>query len=250
MLILALVLAASTPKHDWLGPEMPLPLAVRTPQDLAFKSAAERQYLIFNLLASGKLAWDQGDFATAASRWESLLQIPGLDPEVDKVVRPFAEQARAKAGGKPGEVPPPPPPRESTQRESPRRREAASTSVEGTVSGGGAAGPGGAVITLKRIDGSMPALQPTRKVVLQRGKAFVPRVLAVPAGSSVVFRNEDAINHNVFSLSPHFDTGLYGAGGEKEETFERAGVVQLLCNIHSSMIGYLVVVDTPYYAQA
>ena len=121
-LILALMLAASA-KHEWLGPEMPLPLAVRSPQDLAFKSAAERQYLIFNLLASGKLAWDQGDFATAASRWESLLQIPGLDPEVDKVVRPFAEQARAKAGGKPGEVPPPPPPRESTQRESPRRQD-------------------------------------------------------------------------------------------------------------------------------
>src|SRR5438067_4138097 len=140
-LILALMLAASA-KHEWLGPEMPLPLAVRTPQDLEFKSAAERQYLIFNLLASGKLAWDQGDFATAAARWESLLSVPGLDAEIDKVVRPFAEQARAKAGGKPGEIPPPPPPRESVQREElrpVRKREPVSASVEGTVSGGGAA---------------------------------------------------------------------------------------------------------------
>ena len=35
----------------WLGEELPLPLSVRTPQDLAVKNVAERQYLIFNLLA-------------------------------------------------------------------------------------------------------------------------------------------------------------------------------------------------------
>ena len=106
------------------------------------------------------------------------------------------------------------------------------------------------MVSLKRTDGPMPKLMPARKVVLQHGKAFVPRVLAVAEGSSVIFRNDDPINHNVFSLSPHFDTGLYGAGGEKEEVFDKAGVVQLLCNIHSSMIGYVVVVDTPWFAQA
>lgn len=245
MILVALLLAASGGKHDWLGAEMPLPLAVRTPQDLAFKTQAERQYLIFNLLASGKLAWDERDYATAAARWESLLSVPGLDPEIDKVVRPFAEEARSRAGGKSADVPPPP-----REERAPPRRQSETVTVEGSVSGGGQAGPGGAVITLKRTDGPMPRIVPSKKVVLQRGKAFVPRVLAVAAGSSVVFRNEDPINHNVFSLSPHFDTGLYGAGGEKEETFDKPGVVQLLCNIHSSMIGYVVVVDTPYYTQA
>src|SRR5205807_3741985 len=130
-----------------------------------------------------------------------------------RVVRPFAEEARKKAGGKAGDVPPPPTERVSRPTEDrapPRRRpaEAEGVSVEGTVSGGGQAGPGGAVITLKRTDGPMPKIAPAKKVVLQRGKAFVPRVLAVALGSSVVFRNEDPINHNVFSLSPHFDTGL------------------------------------------
>src|SRR5207248_5831105 len=184
---------------------------------------------------------------------ESLLSVPGLDPEIDKVVRPFAEEARKKGGGKPGDVPPPPQQRVESApgpSGSPRRREAAATTVEGTVSGGGAAGPGGAVVMLRRTDAPMPKITPAKKVVLQRGKAFVPRVIAVAEGSSVVFRNEDPINHNVFSLSPHFDTGLYGAGGEKEEVFDKPGVVQLLCNIHSSMIGYVVVVDTPYFAQA
>jgi len=251
--LFALLLAASATsgKHDWLGAEMPLPLAVRTAEDLAFKAQAERQYLIFNLLSAGKVAWDERDYATAAAKWESLLSVPGLDPEIDRVVRPFAEEARKKAG-KPGEITPPAPHVSNAPTESPapRRTRTESVSVEGTVSGGGAAGPGGAVITLKRTDGPMPRLAPAKKIVLQHNKSFVPRVIAVAAGSSVVFKNDDAINHNVFSLSPHFDTGLYGQGGEKEETFDKAGVVQLLCNIHSSMIGYVVVVDTPYFAQA
>lgn len=251
-LLFALLLAASA-RHEWPGADMPLPLAVHTPQDLAFKNEAERQYLIFNLLASGKVAWDERDYATAAAKWESLLSVPGLDPEIEKVVRPFAEEARQKAGGAVAqEAPvtrvPPQPPRENQRKRSTEAAELAT--VDGTVSGGGAAGPGGAVITLKRTDGPMPKIVPAHKVVLQQNKAFVPRVLAVPVGSGVVFRNDDAINHNVFSLSPHFDTGLYGKGGEKEETFDKPGVVQLLCNIHSSMIGYVVVVDTPYYAQA
>jgi plastocyanin len=248
IVLMALLLAASGKQpHDWLGAEMPLPLAVHTPQDLAFKNVAERQYLIFNLLASGKVAWDQGDFPTAAQRWETLLSLPGLDPEIDKVVRPMAEEARKQGGGKAAQALPPPPRAPEKPRE---ERRPATTTVEGTVSGGGAAGPGGAVITLRRTDGTMPKPQAVKKIVLQRGKAFAPRVLAVSVGSSVVFRNEDKINHNVFSLSPHFDTGLYGEGGEKEEVFDKPGVVQLLCNIHSSMIGYLVVVDTPYFAQA
>src|SRR5438067_6542435 len=190
-LLLALILAAPAPKHEWLGSEMPLPLAVRTPQDLQFKNIAEREYLIFNLLSSGKVAWDSGDFATAAAKWESLLSVPGLDPEIDRVVRPFAEEARKKAGGKPGDVPPAPQPRVTTREEAPstpRRRETAATSVEGTVSGGGAAGPGGAVVMLRRTDGPMPKITPAKKVVLQRGKSFVPRVIAVSEGSSVVFR--------------------------------------------------------------
>src|SRR5687767_1379123 len=82
--------AGAAPVSPWLGEQLPLPLAVKTPQDLALKAAAERQYLIFNLLARGKLAWDSGDFATAAARWEELLQLSGLDGELERVVRPLA----------------------------------------------------------------------------------------------------------------------------------------------------------------
>src|SRR5262249_10112623 len=47
-----------------------------------------------------------------------------------------------------------------------------------------------------------------------------------------------------------FDTGLYKQGSSYSQVFRRPGAVQVLCNIHSSMIGYVYVVDSPYYAQA
>ena len=252
---------AAAPGRSWPADEMPLPLAVHTPQDLAVKAVAERQYLIFNLLAGGKLAYDAGNFAGAAAKWEALLRIPRLDPEVERVMRPLADDARARAGGSPSSPGPLPAPvaedeqpqvtpPDSTAKAPPR---GAAVSVSGTVSGGGNLGPGGTVIWLKRADGHTPRPAPARgKVITQRNKTFLPHVLAVPVGTTVDFRNEDDIFHNVFSLSrPNdFDTGLYRQGASYTQTFRKAGMVQILCNIHASMLGYVYVVDSPYYAQA
>lgn len=255
-------LAAPGPAEGrtWPAEELPLPLAVRTPQDLAVKAVAERQYLIFNLLAGGKLAYDAGNFATAAAKWEALLRIPRLDADIERVMRPLADDARARAGGVAGAQGPLPPvagdepaepaPSESAFKAPPR---AAAVQVGGTVSGGGNLGPGGTVVWLKRADGHTPRPAPARgKVITQRNKTFLPHVLAVPVGTTVDFRNEDDIFHNVFSLSrPNdFDTGLYRQGTSYTQTFRKAGMVQILCNIHASMLGYVYVVDSPYYAQA
>jgi plastocyanin len=240
----------------WLGEELPLPLAVRTPQDLAVKAAAEKQYLIFNLLAGGKLAYDSGDLATAATKWEALLKVHPLDPEVEKAIRPLVQEARARAGDQPAAGGAPeatPPVAVGAPAASPAPAVTATVTVSGTVAGGGPQGPGGAVIWLKRANGETPRPAPARgKVITQRGKTFVPRVLVVPVGSKVAFRNDDPIFHNIFSLSKpnEFDTGLYKQGATYTETFRHPGAVQLLCNIHASMLGFVVVVDTPYYAQA
>src|SRR5450432_165807 len=254
--------AAASSARAWLGEELPLPLAVRTPQDLAVKSAAEKQYLIFNLLAGGKLAWDSGDFATAATKWEALLRIHSLDPDLEKTIKPLAHDARSRAGDQPAAAAEP----GTSSSPSPASAGAAPTlasppalpvnptvTVSGTVSGGGALGPGGAVILLKRANGETPRPTPAHgKTISQRGKTFVPRVLVVPVGSKVAFRNDDAIFHNIFSLTKpnEFDTGLYKQGASYTQTFKHPGVVQLLCNIHASMLGFVYVVDSPYYAQA
>jgi plastocyanin len=241
--------AADPAGKSWPGEEMPLPIAVRSPADLALKAVAERQYLIFNLIASGKLAWDRGDFATAASKWEALLRLPNIEAEVDKVIRPLAAEARNRAGGNV----PTTPVAKTEEGETSTAGASEKVTVSGTVAGGGALGPGGTVVWLKRTDGTTPRPTPSRnKVMNQANKTFVPRVLPVTVGSKVDFKNQDEIFHNVFSLSRpnQFDAGLYKGGQSYQKSFNTAGPVQILCNIHSSMIGYVVVVDTPWYGQA
>jgi plastocyanin len=250
ILLVALAPAASaaTPAPPgWPGDEMPLPLSVKSPQDLSFKTEAERQYLIFNLMTAGKVAFEQGDYNRAVQKWQMLLRLPNLPPEIERVVRPFLQEAQQR-GGEAGAAPLPP---LVAHPEIARAPEPVTVAVSGTLTGGGLVGPGAAVVWLRRLDGPTPAPRAAVRTITQKNKAFVPRVLAVPVGSTVEFRNDDVYYHNVFSLSgtQKFDTGIDAAGISHRETFRKAGLVELLCNIHASMRGYLYVVDSVYYAQ-
>ncbi len=79
-------------------------------------------------------------------------------------------------------------------------------------------------------------------------KEFVPRVVRVPVGGKVRFPNRDPILHNVFSVTRGnaFDLGLYGEGSGSEVTFKNPGVVQVFCNVHHSMVAYVLVLDSRY----
>lgn len=79
-------------------------------------------------------------------------------------------------------------------------------------------------------------------------KEFTPRTLAVPVGSTVRFPNQDPILHNVFSVSDPrpFDLGLYRQGEGGSVTFDRPGVVRIYCNVHQSMVAYVLVLETPH----
>ncbi|MEM1205237.1 MAG: carboxypeptidase regulatory-like domain-containing protein [Acidobacteriota bacterium] len=93
-----------------------------------------------------------------------------------------------------------------------------------------------------------PAAEPFEIATVR--KEFLPRVLTVPVGSTVRFPNQDPILHNVFSVSGknRFDLGLYRGGEAKGTVFHEPGIVRVFCNVHHSMVAYVVVVDTPYYA--
>jgi plastocyanin len=93
--------------------------------------------------------------------------------------------------------------------------------------------------------------QPGRYKLLQRNKTFIPRVLAVPAGSSVDFPNNDPIFHNVFSLarpSP-FDLGLYRSGSTKSRVFADPATYRVFCNIHPQMTAVILVLPTSFIAE-
>lgn len=105
------------------------------------------------------------------------------------------------------------------------------------------------------IPGKFPLRQapdPTESAWLtQRGQRFEPGVIGISVGGTVGFPNEDAIFHNVFSYSKtnKFDLGYYGKGKSKSVRFNKPGLVQVFCDIHSNMAAYIYVVDTPYVTQ-
>lgn len=84
----------------------------------------------------------------------------------------------------------------------------------------------------------------------QRNEAFVPHVLAIVAGTTVDFPNNDRTYHNVFSLSKTktFDLGRYAAGRSKSVRFDKPGIVRVFCDIHSHMSAYILVFAHPYFA--
>jgi plastocyanin len=88
-------------------------------------------------------------------------------------------------------------------------------------------------------------------VIDQVHKSFVPRVSVIRAGTAVYFPNSDRIRHQVYSLSParSFNLKLYAGSAAPPVTFGQAGLVVLGCNIHDSMVGFVAVVDTPYFGR-
>lgn len=109
----------------------------------------------------------------------------------------------------------------------------------------------GTVVSLRR-EGDAPAARPTTAVMDQRASAFVPKVLPVQMGARVSFHNSDRIRHQVYSFSKakSFELPLYAGASAPPVEFDKPGVVVVGCNIHDGMIGYVVVLDTPYFGRA
>ncbi len=111
--------------------------------------------------------------------------------------------------------------------------------------------PATAIVYAEPLDAAPPRAG-GRFMLTQKNKTFQPHVLAVPAGSTISFPNDDEIFHNVFSLAgpQPFDLGLYRAGQTRERTFNRPGSYRVFCNIHPQMTALVIVVPTPYTTTA
>jgi plastocyanin len=85
----------------------------------------------------------------------------------------------------------------------------------------------------------------------QRDREFVPGLRIVTRGSSVEFPNQDDVRHHVYSFSPAktFELKLYIGKPKAPVVFDQEGIVELGCNIHDTMIGWILVTDTPVYAK-
>lgn len=84
----------------------------------------------------------------------------------------------------------------------------------------------------------------------QRQNMFVPHVLAIRTNTLVRFPNSDDVRHHVYSFSPakKFELRLYHGMTAEPVLFDKPGTVVLGCNIHDSMVAYIYVVESEYFA--
>ena len=106
------------------------------------------------------------------------------------------------------------------------------------------------VVSLEPADGTLAPVAGTATID-QVDKRFVPRISVVRTGTSISFPNSDRVRHEVYSFSPTktFTLKLYAGRSAPPVVFERSGLVVLGCNIHDSMVGFVAIVDTPYFGR-
>ena len=88
--------------------------------------------------------------------------------------------------------------------------------------------------------------------IAQKDRKFVPDLVAITVGDSVVFPNGDSFLHNVFSQSETrpFDLGSFRKGDAKSKDFPKSGVVDVYCNIHPEMAATILVLPNRRHVRA
>jgi len=129
-------------------------------------------------------------------------------------------------------------------------------SLSGSVTFDGAAAPAGVIVSDAVVylmgDGlpSGPAAIEV-PVLNQSDLMFSPHVLTVVAGGQVEVRNNDAVMHNVntVTLENRALNKAQLAGMTFKTKFKRPEIVQVKCDVHSQMSAYIAVVPNRFFAQ-
>lgn len=77
------------------------------------------------------------------------------------------------------------------------------------------------------------------------GSQFVPSLLTVTEGDTVMWQNVDPVFHTVTSDTGVFDSGFVGPQGAYEFTFSSPGTYDYTCILHFGMDGRIVVTAIP-----
>ncbi|WP_179958095.1 methylamine utilization protein [Chitinimonas arctica] len=103
----------------------------------------------------------------------------------------------------------------------------------------------------KPLSAPPPRLKPGSAIIDQVNKEFTPLVSVVQVGTLISFPNKDSIRHNIYSFSPAkpLRLPLYSGTPAEPVLFDKPGQVVLGCNIHDWMIGYVLVVDSPWFGK-
>ena len=122
--------------------------------------------------------------------------------------------------------------------------------IKGTVKVKGLRTPADIVVYLTKAPAADVDLSKAKFVMDQQNLEFIPHVLPIPVGSTVLFPNNDKVDHNVFSMSrtKKFNLGSYKPGESKKVIFDKPGIVEMRCDVHAEMAAYILVMKNPYFA--
>ena len=126
--------------------------------------------------------------------------------------------------------------------------------VKGKVTAVGMHSPENIAVFIDGVPGKTFPAPAQHVTVDQSHLAFAPHVMVIQQGTTVDFKNDDNVGHNVYWPAIHHDKklahnmGTWPQGQTKPFTFSEAGDVPLLCNVHPEMSGMIFVVPTPYFA--
>lgn len=91
-----------------------------------------------------------------------------------------------------------------------------------------------------------PAAAPSSFEMAQKDRQFRPDSLVIARGSEVNFPNLDDTQHHVYSFAAAktFELELFSGQPDAPVVFEQAGVVEVGCNIHDRMQGFIIVTES------
>lgn len=106
------------------------------------------------------------------------------------------------------------------------------------------------VVLMIEVDGMKPKV-PSEPIELdQKGCRFDPHVVIVPVGATLKYANSDETNHNIHSFAKKNQAiNQNVAGGTTfEQKLEKDEVIDIKCDIHPWMSGYIVVSEASHNA--
>ena len=74
-----------------------------------------------------------------------------------------------------------------------------------------------------------------------KGSAFNPSSIQIDAGSTVTWKNLDALIHTVTAVDKSFNSGNIAADGSYSHTFSKPGSYSIICTLHPFMKATVVV---------
>ncbi|MFZ3090202.1 MAG: carboxypeptidase regulatory-like domain-containing protein [Nitrospirota bacterium] len=107
-----------------------------------------------------------------------------------------------------------------------------------------------AVVSIKGLKGNNNQSLPRNVVIDQKNKTILPHVLPIPVGASVTFKSADPFVHRIISNSDTKKLRMEFAyeGAAMEATFDQPGIVEIWCDDHKRMQGWILVMETAFFA--